>query len=101
VAIVLRLVQRFQPSKRQQFLALEKQFAQLEHRGILPKGERMLSLAGRDPGNTLVWQRKFENLAAAQEYLKRAEADPEHAALFNQQAPLFGDTWVEFYEVIE
>jgi hypothetical protein len=58
-------------------------------------------VAGRDPGNTLVWQGRFENLDAAQEYLKQAEADPEHAELFKQQAPLFGDTWVEFFEVID
>ena len=37
MAIVLRLIQQFQSSKKQQFIGLEKQFAQLEHRGILPR----------------------------------------------------------------
>ena len=46
---MMRLVQRFQASKKHEFVELEKQFAELEARGILPKGERLLSLSGRDP----------------------------------------------------
>jgi len=49
VAIILRLVQRFQHSKREEFIALEKEFAQLEHRGILPRGERLMPISGREP----------------------------------------------------
>ena len=65
MAIILRLVQRFQHSKREEFIALEKEFAQLEHRGILPRGERLMPISGREPGNTIVWQRRFESLAEA------------------------------------
>ena len=49
MAIVMRLVQRFQASKKHEFVELEKQFAELEARGILPKGERLLSLSAGTP----------------------------------------------------
>jgi hypothetical protein len=101
VAIILRLVQRFQHSKREEFIALEKEFAQLEHRGILPRGERLMPIAGREPGNTIVWQRRFESLAEAEAALKLFESNPEHTELANQQKHFFEGTWVEFYEIVD
>lgn len=101
MAIFMRIVQRFQASKRQEFIALEKQFAHLEADGVLPKGERLLPLASRDPGNTLIWQSRFPNFSAAQECLRIFENSPEHEELARKQAPLFEDTWVEFYEVMD
>jgi hypothetical protein len=101
VAIVVRLVQRYQHAKKQEFMALEKQFAELEHRGILPRGERLIPISSRDPGNTVIWQARFENLAAAEAALKLFEANPEHTALAEQQKHFFEGTWVEFYEVME
>ena len=101
MAIILRLVQRFQHSKREEFIALEKEFAQLEHRGILPRGERLMPIAGRDPGNTIVWQRRFENLTEAEAALKLFETNPEHTELANQQKHFFEGAWVEFYEILE
>jgi hypothetical protein len=100
LAIVMRLVQRFQAAKRQEFMELEKQFTQLEKRGILPQGERLLPLASRDPGNTLIWQSRFPSLGAAKECLQAFETSPEHEELARKQTPLFEDTWVEFYEVM-
>ena len=99
MAIVMRLIQRFQASKKREFVELEKQFAELEARGILPKGERLLSLSGRDPGNTLVWQRQFPDLTAVNEFLQQIEASPEHTELAKKQAPFFEGTWIELYEV--
>jgi hypothetical protein len=55
MAIILKIVQRFRTGKRTEFMELEKQFAALEQRGILLKGERMTPLASREPGNTLIW----------------------------------------------
>ncbi len=81
-------------------MELEKQFAALEHRGVLPKGERMSPLASREPGNTLVWEGRFENLHAAGEALKLFETSPEHTILYNKQKLFFENTWVEFYEVL-
>jgi hypothetical protein len=101
VAIILRLVQRFHHSKREEFIALEKEFAQLEHRGILPRGERLMPIAGREPGNTIVWQRRFESLAEAEAALKLFESNSEHTELANQQKHFFEGTWVEFYEIVD
>jgi hypothetical protein len=101
LAIVMRLVQRFQASKKREFIEFEKQFAELEARGILPKGERMLPLASRDPGNTLIWQSHFPSVSAAQACLRKFETSPEHTELVHKQSPFFEDTWVEFYEILD
>jgi hypothetical protein len=101
VAIILRLVQRFQHSKKDEFMTLEKEFAQLEHRGILPRGERLMPISGRDPGNTIIWQRRFESLAEAEKALNLFETNAEHAELANKQKHFFEGTWTEFYEVMD
>ena len=99
--IVLRLVQKFQHSKKQEFMELEKQFAELEHRGILPRGERLIPISSRDPGNTVIWQARFENFAAVEAALKLFETNPQHTELANKQKHFFEGTWVELYEVME
>ena len=101
MAIVMRLVQRFQHAKKQEFIELEKQFAELEKRGVLPAGERFLSLAGREPGNTLIWERRFPDLSAVKEFLQLIETSPEHTELAKKQAPFFEGTWLELYEVLD
>jgi hypothetical protein len=101
MAIIVRLVQQYHPSKKQEFHALEKQFAELEHRGILPRGERFAPIAGREAGNTIVWQCRFDSLAAAEKALKQIDASAEHTELAAKQHPMFQQSWVEFYEVLE
>jgi len=101
MAIVMRLVQRFQSAKKEEFMDLEKKFAALEHRGILPRGLRMSPVAAREPGNTLIWEGRFDNLDGAEKALKLFETSPEHIELFEKQKQFFEDTWVEFYEVLE
>jgi len=101
MAVIMRLVQQFEHSKRDEFIALEKEFADLERRGIIPKGERLVPISSRDPRNTLIWQASFKDLGAAQTALKLFEANPEHTELANRQKHLFKDSWIEFYEVLE
>jgi hypothetical protein len=101
MAIVMRLIQRFQPSKRQEFMDLEKKFAGLEKKGILPKGQRMSPISGHEPGNTLVWEGCFRDLLEAQEALHLFETNADHVGLFNQQSPLINDAWIEFYETLD
>jgi hypothetical protein len=101
MAIVMRLMQRFQPSKKEEFMDLEKKFAELEKRAILPKGQRMTPVAAHEPGNTLIWQGCFADLLDAQKALHLFETDPEHTALFNLQGPLIENAWVEFYETLD
>ena len=82
-------------------MELEKQFAALEHRGLIPKGERLIPLAGREPENTLIWQARFPNLSAAEAALRTIETNPEHTALHKKQEQFFEDTWVEFFKLLE
>ena len=73
MAYVLRFVQRFRPADERAFMALEAQFAALERRKRgFPRGRRSRPFAGREPGNTLVWECVFPTLAAANEVPSRA-----------------------------
>ena len=101
MAIVMRFVQRFQAARRAEFMELEKQFAELEKRGVWARGQRMTPLAAREPGNTLIWESTFKSLAEAEEMLKSLETGEEHKKLFEKQVPFFEDAWVEFYEVLD
>ena len=99
--LLISRLDRVLASHRQQFIDLEKQFAGLEHRGILPPGERMTPISSRDPGNTIIWQGRFNSLAAAETALKLFETSPEHTELANQQVHFFTNSWVELYELLE
>ncbi len=101
MAIVMRFVQQFQSSRKQDFMKLEAQFAQLEQQGLLPKGERMTPLAAKEPCNTLIWQGRFSSLAVAETALAQLAQSPEHETLFDQQKQYFLNSWVEFYELLE
>jgi hypothetical protein len=101
VTIVLRLIQRYEPSHKQEFHALEKQFAELEHRGILPRGQRLVPISALEPANTIVWECRFDSLAAAEAGLKKLEDSPEHTELARKQHPMFQQSWVEFYEILD
>lgn len=101
MAIVLRIIQRFQTAKKPEFMELEQKFAALEHKGVLLKGERLTPLAGREPGNTLIWQAKFADIRAAQEALDFIAKSPEHTELYDQQKHYMEDTWLEIYEVLD
>jgi antibiotic biosynthesis monooxygenase (ABM) superfamily enzyme len=99
---VVRFVQRFQPSKEKEFLALEKEFASLERkRPGLPRGRRLRPFAGRESTHTLVWESEFATLAAAERALATLAADPGHARLLRKQIPFFLEAWTEIYEVLE
>jgi len=101
MAIVMRLMQRFQPSKRAEFMDLEKKFAELEKKAILPKGQRMTPVAAHEPGNTLIWEGCFTDLREAQKALRLFETNDDHVALFSQQGPFIENAWVEFYETLD
>jgi len=102
VAYVLRFVQRFRPADEKAFLALEARFAALERRRKdLPRGRRLRPYAGREPGNTLVWECTFPTLDAAQRALARLAADPGHERLLRRQVPYFLDAYTEIYEVLD
>jgi hypothetical protein len=102
MAYVVRFVQRFQPSKEKEFLALEREFARLERsRSALPRGRRLRPYAGRESTHTLVWESEFATLAAAERALEALAADRGHARLLKKQIPFFLEAWTEIYEVLE
>lgn len=101
MAVIMRLIQQYHPSHKQEFHALEKQFAELEHRGLLPRGERHAPISGREPANTIVWQCRFDSLCAAEEALKQIESSAGHTELAKKQHPMFQQSWVEFYDVLD
>lgn len=98
---VLRFVQRFQAKDEAVFMALEAQFAELEERKGWPRGRRSRPLAGREPGNTLVWECVFADLPALHECAATMGSDPDHARLLKRQLPFFLEAWTEIHEVLE
>ncbi len=101
MAVMLRFVQVFAISDREEFLELERQFASLEGTGALPQGERLLPLMGTLSTNTLIWQRRFGSIAEAENAMKAFNANTEHASLFARQSKLLRDTWTELYQVLD
>ncbi|HEX9186841.1 MAG TPA: hypothetical protein VGB87_07210 [Vicinamibacteria bacterium] len=101
MAYVLRFVQRFRAKDEAAFMALEAQFATLERRKGWPRGRRSRPFAGREPGNTLVWECELETLAAVNGTIATLGADPDHARLLKRQVPFFVEAWTEVYEVLD
>jgi len=101
MAIIMRLVQQYHPSHKKEFHDLEKQFADLELRGVLPRGERLVPISGREPANTIVWQCRFDSLSAAEAAIKQIELCDEHTELAKKQHPMFEQSFVEFYDVLD
>jgi hypothetical protein len=97
----MRLMQQYHPSPKHEFHALEKQFVELEQRGLLPRGERLAPISGREAMNTIVWQCRFESLYAAEAALKQMDSSTEHTELARQQHPMFQQSWVKFYDVLD
>jgi hypothetical protein len=96
---VLRFVQRFRPADEAAFMALEAQFAALERRKGWPRGRRSRPLAGREPGNTLVWECELPSLAAVHQALATLGSDRDHARLLKKQIPFFLEAWTEIDQV--
>jgi hypothetical protein len=48
-----------------------------------------------------VWQCRFESLCAAEAALKQIDSSTEHTDLAKKQHPMFQQSWVEFYEVLD
>jgi hypothetical protein len=99
---VLRFVQRYRPQDREEFMRLEALFADLERRHPeFPQGRRSQPYAGREPGNTLIWDCRFETMPELNRALEILGSSPEHAALYRQQVPFMTDAWTEIYEVLD
>jgi hypothetical protein len=98
---VLRFVQRFRAKDDAAFMALEARFAALERRKGWPRGRRCRPFAGREPGNTLVWECELPSLEAVRRALATLGDDRDHARLLKKQIPFFLEAWTEVYEVLD
>ncbi len=101
MAYVLRFVQRFRAKDDAAFMALEALFADLERRKGWPQGRRSRPLAGREPGNTLIWECEYPSLEEVNRTLATLARDPDHARLLKRQIPFFVEAWTEIDEVLE
>ena len=99
MSITMRIMQQFDPTHEDEFMALEKQFAELEkNRNDYPKGTRMQPISAAEPCNTLIWQCVFPDIETAYKTLDFFRGDQEHEALLEKQLPFFRGVKIEFYE---
>jgi len=102
MAIMMRIIQQFNPGYERVFMALEKQFDELEkRRPDFPRGRRMQPLSASEPGNTLIWQCEFPDIETACKTLDFFKGDAEHESLFKQQAGYMKEVRIEFYKILE
>ena len=98
MSITMRVIQRFDFKHEEDFMALERKFAELEAaRDDFPKGRRMQPIAGTEVRNTLIWECEFPDLDFAQKALDFCAGDAEHDVLFRQQQPFFEGVKIEFF----
>jgi hypothetical protein len=99
MAYLLRFVQRYRPANKDEFLALEKEFALLERTTAgFPQGRRYLPYSGREPGNTLVWECEFPTLDELRQAMALLGKNETHEALYRRQVPYFIEAYTEIYE---
>jgi len=97
----LVLTQEFEQANTEAFLALEKQFMQLEKDGKMESGRRYVTYFGRNPNSTLVWEREFETLEELLACKKEIDENTDHAALYDQQVKFMTRTYTEVYRAID
>lgn len=102
MAYKLRFVQHFKQDKTEEFLTLEKKFAELERRGpLFPKGRRFTPCFAREPVNTLIWECEFPSLEEAVGAQQFLENNVLHKELFDEQVQYFIDSYTEIYKSLE
>lgn len=98
----MRIIQQFDVRHEAEFMALERQFAQLERaRPDYPQGRRLQPIAAGEPTNTLIWESDFPDLEAARKALDFFAGDEEHERLLAQQRPFFQQVRIEFLKNLE
>ncbi len=99
MSITMRIIQRYGTTKEEEFLRIERMFADLEEsRPDFPKGKRMLPIAANEPCNTLIWEHEFPDIQSAYDMLEFLSNDKEHKILYEEQAPFFEKVKIEFYK---
>lgn len=99
MAYKLRFVQRIDQSKKNEFLAVEKEFAKLElDDPNMPCGTRYLSISGKEPTNTLIWECRFDTMEELTRQFQAIYDNPIHEELLQKQIPYMQDSYTEIYE---
>lgn len=94
----LRFVQTFKQEHAKEYLALEKQFEELELKyPEFPQGKRYIPCTGRDASNTLIWEAEFTTLEEAHKAQAFFLRDERHEDLFQKQVPFIVATYTEIY----
>ena len=102
MGIVMRIIQQFDPGHEDDFMALERKFAELEkRRPDFPRGKRMQPVSSAEPVNTLIWQCEFPEIETAFMALNFFDGDKEHDALFKQQVVFMKNIRIEFYKTLD
>lgn len=102
MAILMRIIQRFDACRDDEFVQLERMFAELERRRPdYPNGRRLRPISGTEPCNTLIWECEFQSLDAAHKALDFFHGDAEHESLFERQGPFIEQVRIEFYSVLD
>lgn len=102
MSVVMRIIQRYDITRETEWMNLERQFSELEHkRSDYPKGRRLKPLAAAEPCNTLIWEAEFPTLDAAHAALALFAGDAAHEALLEKARPLFEQVRIEFLEKLE
>jgi len=99
MAYKLRFVQYFDKSDTNAFLTLEQKFIALEKQDAsMACGKRYVSVMGREPTNTMVWEAEFETMKEAVSNLEKIETSSEHDKLLDEQIRFMRDAYVEIYK---
>ena len=102
MSITMRIMQQFDATHENEFMDLEKKFAELEReRPDYPKGKRMQPISASEPCNTLIWQYEFPDIESAYQVLDFFSGDDAHETLFKQQLPYFKQVKIEFYKNLD
>jgi hypothetical protein len=102
MTVTMRIMQQFDPRHENEFMELEKKFAELERtRKDFPRGRRLQPVSASEPCNTLIWQCEFPNIEAAYKTLAFFNNDKDHEVLLNQQIPFFKQVKIEFYNNLD
>jgi hypothetical protein len=102
MSVTIRIIQQYDIRNEKEFIALERQFAELERtHADFPKGRRKKPIAAIEPCNTLIWECEFPDLDAAYKTLDFFKWDANHEELYKQQLPFFVMTHIEFLENLD
>lgn len=102
MSVIMRIMQQFDAAKENEFMELEKKFAQLEAaRPDFPKGQRLQPISASEPCNTLIWQREYPDMNTAMATLDFFSGDESHEELLEKQQPLFKQVRIEFYKTLD